>query len=181
VNIYTPYSNCDDYDRFYPLDQQSSFDILERFLNFGKYQNIEEKSDWTPLEVGIESLNTKRGDFFSVVARTFACNEKAWKILAPLINNNVQLLPLKCNEGSYNILKVTNIVDCLDYSKADVFRFQQTGKVLGIRKYAFKEDLIQSQHFFAIPEKKFGILVSQEFKDLVEKNNLEGLNFEQVT
>ena len=157
-----------------------SFDILNRFLNFGKYQEIEEKSAWIPLEVKIESYDTKRGDFFSVIAHIFACNQKSWDILAPLISDSVQLLPLRCDQDNFNILKVINIIDCLDYSKADVFRSQETGRILGIRKYAFKEQLIRNQHFFAIPEKKFGILVSQAFKDLVEQNQLEGLSFKRV-
>ena len=180
MNIYIPQPNCDDYDSFYRLDQEQSFDILNRFLNLGKYQQIEEKSAWIPLEVKIESYDTKRGDFFSVIAGVFACNQKAWDILAPLIKDSVQLLPLRCDQGNFNILKVINIIDCLDYSKANLFRFQETGRVLGIRKYAFKEQLIRNQHFFAIPEQKFGILVSQTFKDLVEKNQLEGLTFKQV-
>jgi hypothetical protein len=154
--------------------------ILQRFLNMGKYQDIEENSAWNPLEVRIESFGTKRGDFFSIIARKFACNQETWEILTPLIKNDVQLLPLKSDDGDFSILKVINIVDCLDHSKADIFRSPETGKVLRVRKYAFKEELIQKQHFFAIPESKFGILVSQSFKDLVEKNNLKGLNFEQI-
>jgi hypothetical protein len=180
MNIYVPYSNSDEYDCFYPLDQQGSHDILQRFLNLGKYQNIEELSEWKPLPVGIESLGTKRGDFLTVIAYSFACNKGAWKVLEPLIGDSVELLPLECSEGEFNLLKVINIIDCLDYSKADVFRFQETGRVLHVRKYAFKEDLIRDRHFFAIPEKKYGILVSQSFKDLVEQNQLKGLTFKQV-
>lgn len=180
MNIYTPFPDCDNYDSLYRLDQEKSFDILQRFLNMGKYQDVEESSIWTPLEVRIESLNTKRGDFFSIIARKFASTQKAWNILAPLIENNVQLLPLKSDDGDFNILKVINTIDCLDHTKADIFRSPETNRVLRIRKYVFKTELIQNQHFFSIPESKFGILVSQSFKDLVEQNNLKGLKFEQV-
>ena len=76
MNIYSPRPNCDDYDSFYRLDQEQSFDILNRFLNFGKYQEIEEKSAWIPLEVKIESYDTKRGDFFSVIAGVFRSEER---------------------------------------------------------------------------------------------------------
>ncbi|MBN3881457.1 MAG: hypothetical protein HWQ44_00315 [Nostoc sp. JL34] len=180
MNIYIPIPDSDNYDGFYYLDQEKSHDILSRFLNFSVYQDIEEKSEWIPLPVGIESFDTKRGDFLGVVAWTFACNNRAWKILEPLIGDSVKLLPLQCDEGEFNILKVINIIDCLDRSKADLFIFEETGRVLGIEKYAFKEELIQDQHFFAIPECKFVILVSQKFKDLVEQHQLEGLNFKQV-
>jgi hypothetical protein len=181
MNVYIPYPNCDDYDCFYPLDQSSSHDILNRFLNFGKYQNIEEQSEWIPLPVGIESLGTKRGDFLAVIAYSFACNKKTYSILESLIGNSVELLPLLCADGEFSILKVTNIIDCLDHTNIDALISKESGRILHIRKYAFKEDMIKNQHFFSIPEKKFGILVSQEFKDLVEKNKLEGLSFKSVT
>ncbi|BCL36436.1 imm11 family protein [Nostoc sp. MS1] len=180
MNIYIPIPDSDNYDGFYYLDQENSHDILSRFLNFAMYQDIEEKSEWIPLPVGIESFGTKRGDFLGVVAWTFACNNRAWKILEPLIGNSVKLLPLQCDEGEFNILKVINIIDCLDYSRADLFIFEETGRVLRIEKYAFKEELIQDQHFFAVPECKFGILVSQKFKDVVDQHQLKGLKFKQV-
>jgi hypothetical protein len=180
MNIYVPVPNSDDYDCFCWPDQPELQNTLERFLNFGKYQNIEEPSQWTPLKVEIESFGTKRGDFLGVIAYSFACNPKAWKVLEPLIGSSTELLPLKCEEGEFSLLKVVNVIDCLDYSKADVLRSPETNRVLSIKKYAFKEDLIMDQHFFALPERKFGILVSQTFKDLVERNQLEGLMFKQV-
>ncbi|MEH1824162.1 MAG: DUF1629 domain-containing protein [Nostoc sp.] len=180
MNIYIPIPDSDNYDGFYPLNQEYAHGILSRFLNFAMYQDIEEKSEWIPLPVGIKPFSTKRGDFLGVVAWTFACNNKAWKILEPLIGDSVKLLPLQCDEGEFNILKVINIIDCLDRSKADLFIFEETGRVLRIEKHAFKEELIQDQHFFAVPECKFGILVSQKFKDLVEESQLKGLKFKQV-
>lgn len=180
MNIYIPVPDCDNYDSFCRFEQEQSHDILQRFLNTGKYQEIEERSTWIPMNVGFESCGTKRGDFFSVFARAFACNSKAWNILEPLISDSVKTLPLECDSKEFNLLKVTNIIDCLDYSKADVFRFQKTGRVLGIRKHAFKEELIMNQHFFAIPEIRFESLVSETFKNVVEQNKLEGLIFEQV-
>ncbi|WP_442939387.1 imm11 family protein [Nostoc sp.] len=78
------------------------------------------------------------------------------------------------------MLKVINIIDCLDRSKADLFISETSGRVLRIEKHAFKEELIQYQHFFVVPECKFGILVSQKFKDLVEESQLKGLKFKRV-
>ncbi|MEH2113200.1 hypothetical protein [Nostoc sp.] len=70
---------------------QSTVFWVKRFLNMAMYQDIEEKSEWIPLPVGFESFGTKRGDFLGVVAWTFACNNKAWKILEPLIGDSVKL------------------------------------------------------------------------------------------
>jgi hypothetical protein len=179
MKIYHPYPDTDNYDRFYPSNLVEGSNILSRFLNTGKYQNIEEESDWKPLSVEVQSLNTKRGVFSGIDAQHITCNSRAWEVLEPLISSSVKLFPIDYKGDIYYLLKVINIIDCLDYDKADVFRFE-TGKVLGINKYAFQESLIQNQHFFALPEIKFNILVSQEFKDCIEQNGLEGLLFEQV-
>jgi hypothetical protein len=180
MKIYHPYPDTDNYDRFYPSNLIDGVDVLSRFLNTGKYQNIEEKSEWEPLPVEVQSLDTKRGAFLGIVAHHLVCNSHAWKILEPLIGSNVKLFPIEYTKYSYYLLKVINIIDCLDYTKADVLR-SETGRVLGVNKYAFQENLIKTEHFFALPEIKFDILVSQEFKDCVEQNGLEGLLFEQVS
>lgn len=179
MNIYHPYPNSDQYNRFYPLNLVEGADKLSRFLNTGKYQNIEEKSNWHPLPVEIQSLNTKRGDFLGIVAHHITCNSRALEILKSLIGNSVKPFPFEYNGDAYFLLKVINIIDCLDYTRADVLRSQE-GRVLGINKYAFKEESIENKHFFALTEIKFDILVSQTFKDYVEQNELEGLLFEQV-
>ena len=181
MNIYHPYPNSDSYDRFYPLNLVKGSDTIARFLNTGKYQKIEEKNDWKPLPVEVQSLDTKRGDFLGLVAHHFTCNDRAWKILEPLIKHSVKLFPIKYRDKTYYLLKAINIIDCLDYVNADVLRSQETGRVLGVNKYAFKETLIQNEHLFALPEMKFDIIVSQEFKDSVEKSGLEGLLFQQLT
>jgi hypothetical protein len=180
MNIYHPYPNSDSYDRFYPLNLAKDLDTIARFLNTGKYQEIEEKNDWEPLPVEVQSLDTKRGDFLGIVAHHFTCNDRAWKILEPLIKQNVKLFPIGYKQQNYFLIKVINIIDCLDYTRADVLRCPETERVLGINKYAFKEDLIQNEHLFALPEMRFDILASQEFKDSVEKNGLEGLLFRQL-
>jgi hypothetical protein len=180
MNIYCPYPDVDNYDSFYPENMKEGTEILNRFLNLGKYQNIEEKGEWKPLPVHVNSVGTKRGDFLGIGARQFTCNGRGWKILEPLIGRSVKTFSVKYNQSEYSIIKATNIIDCLDYSKSDVFRYQEIGRVLWVNKYVFREELIKGEHLFAIPEIKFNILVSQEFKDCVEKNDLEGLLFQQV-
>ena len=181
MNIYLPYPNVDSYDSIHPVNMREGHDYLDRFLNHGKYQNINEESEYIPVQSCIHSFETKRGNFLGAGGNTLACDIHTWNILQPIVEDRVKLFPLNCGDKEYIILKVTNIIDCLDYSKADVFRFQETGRVLHINKYAFKKELIRGEHLFAIPEKKFGILVSQEFKNYVEKHDLKGLLFQQVS
>jgi hypothetical protein len=179
MNIYRPYPS-DLYDSFYLIDTNKKDDIIDRFLNRGKYQNVEERGEWPDINVEIESLGTKRGDFFGISACSIICNMNAWKVLKPLIDNSVKLLPIIYKDDTYFLLKATNIVDCLDYTRASILRSPKTGRVLGVNKYAFKESCIKDENFFVIPEIKFDILVSQKFKDCVEQNRLEGLLFQQL-
>jgi hypothetical protein len=105
--------------------------------------------------------------------------DKAWQILAPLLQDYVKLLPLQCESGNYIILK-PQIIDCLDRSLTVIKRFDDSDHVMHVVSYAFKTEIIKDKHFFTIPEAFAYNFVSQTFKDCVEANGLEGLIFRKI-
>jgi hypothetical protein len=175
VNIYYPVPNSDIYDCL-NFSNTKDWRILDHFLGYQQYD--EAPKTWKPISVEIE-LRGKSGEFPSLLGHTLVFSEKAWKILQSLIKESVELLPLTCNSSNYNVIKVINVVDCLDYSRANVKRFQSSGRVMHIVSYAFKDEHIENRNIFQLPEPK-NVLVSQAFKDCVENEGLEGLIFRQV-
>ncbi|WP_407712696.1 imm11 family protein [Clostridium sporogenes] len=76
---------------------------------------------------------------------------------------------------------VTNVKDCVDYEKAGVKRFKESDKILRFIKYAFKPESIKNEHIFKISEySNVSVLVSNEFKNLVESSGLKGFLFIEV-
>jgi hypothetical protein len=177
MNIYQVYHDCDVYDSLYFINEDDD-DFLDRFFGFTIYQNQPNRPTWKPLVVEFER-EEKRTEFPNLSGR-FACSDKAWQIIAPLINNHVELLPLQCELGNYYIVK-TERIDCLDYSRAVVERFDDSERVMEVVSYAFKEDCLKDKHLFTIPEEFATNFVSQTFKDCIEANGLEGLIFRQIT
>ena len=134
---------------------------------------------WFPVPVRIFRAE-KSGDFPSLLSHVPIFSERALQILMPLISNSFEALPLKCDFGKFYAANVLDVVDCLDHSLANIERFS-SGRIMAIKRYAFKEGCIQGKHIFKIPETAGqDVLVSDKFKSLIEENSLLGLHFKQV-
>jgi hypothetical protein len=178
MNLYYPLPDSDTYDCLNAVNSEY-FKLLMYFMGYPAYQHYEGMpSSWKPIPVEIERRE-KSGHFPSLSGHPLVVSEEARKILQPLIGGSVQFLPLICSSGNYAVLKVVDVVDCLDYTRAVVSRFRSSGRVMSIKSYAFKEGCIGDRAIFQLPELNT-VLVSQRFKDCVDANGLEGLIFRQV-
>jgi hypothetical protein len=186
MNIYLPYPEIDDYDYFGFENREKVKEMLKDFFAYREDPSISMNRVWKPFSVKLNPPDSsrgnifRRGDFLGISARNIVCSPQTWEILKPLIGQHVQLLEITYNNDVFYILKVTTIIDCLDYSKAEVLRSSQTGRVLYVTKYAFKEELIQDNVLFVIPEMKSCKIATQAFKDYIEKHDLQGLGFQQI-
>lgn len=177
MNIYQPFHNSDIYDSLYCIND-NDYRIIKHFLGHGLYKHYEQAPPfWQLIPVSIEKMH-KRCDFPGL-SIALVCNHKAWQILEPLIKNSVELLPLQCDSGEYSIIKVIDVADCLDYSRAVVKRFDN-GRVMHVVAYAFKDGCIGDRIIFKLPECGTRVFVSQAFKDCIESHGLKGLFFKQV-
>jgi hypothetical protein len=92
----------------------------------------------------------------------------------------VEFLPFETPVGPYYGLHV-QYVDCLDISLAEVIRFQSSGRIIEVTKYAFYWEKPEGVHIFRLPELGLSrLFVSDEFKQVVEENGLTGLLFYPV-
>lgn len=174
MKIYEIVPDPDVYDSLYYVND-NDYRIVDHFLGYRPYDKAPET--WKPIPVAIEKMD-KQGEFPSLsTARVFS--SKALQILKPLIEKSVEFLPLQCDLGEFVMLKPTSI-DCLDYERAKVKRFSSSDRVMNVLSYAFKSGSINDKNIFKIPEARARVFVSQEFKDYVEKNNLEGLIFREI-
>lgn len=100
--------------------------------------------------------------------------------LKPLIGDSIEILPINVAEKDYKIINVIKVLDCIDYDNAEVKRLP-SGGVLRFLKYAFQKDVVENEHIFRIKEKPGSrLFVSDDFKKVVEENNLTGFKFELV-
>lgn len=128
-----------------------------------------------------DEIDKPIGDVFSVEVSSFILNEKSYKILYPYIKNEVQIFKIKSENDKLYVVNITNIIDCLDYDKSEIKRFPSSDRVMRIIKYVFKIEKLKNATIFKLPENPKGIsYVTEEFKKVVEENNIKGFKFKEL-
>jgi len=107
-------------------------------------------------------------------------SEKALKQLVALIQDEVEILPTIFDEGNFFIINILGVLDCIDYDKSEYKTFS-SGRIMRFEKFEFIEKAIQNKHIFRLKDLPLSYpYVSDQFKNIVEKNNLQGFKFELV-
>lgn len=170
MNVYKLIQDSDTYDSLL-----ASREARQRLDEFGKPQ----AQSWEPLPVDVYSVG-RSGDFPSLRRDVPVFSEGAWQVLRPLIELSVEALPLIGTKDSYLAINVLDIADCLDHSRAKI-SLLPSGGVMSVDKYVFKDGCLNNRHIFKLPETAVQeVLVSEEFKQLVERSGLKGLMFRKV-
>jgi hypothetical protein len=135
-------------------------------------------SPWTPpmMEVWREK---RRGDFLSIALSVPVMTREAWRIIAPLVQDDVEPLELRSSDGEFLLLNVTRVVDCLDEARSRVTRFT-SGKVMRIESFAFTNAVPHERGLFRIPQLRSDTFVTERFRSLVETARLTGLLFKPL-
>lgn len=122
--------------------------------------------------------NLKLGDASGM--ETLIISQKALKVLKPIIENDVEILPVNFQDkekGKYHVINVTALLDCLDLENCDLKLFDD-GSVMHIRKYSFFTDKIEGHNIFKTEKaSQSRIFVTDEFYNAVIDNDLSSFNF----
>ncbi len=122
-----------------------------------------------------DAHNPEGGDFPVFKAGMLTCSRRALVALSPLLEDHVEILPLKCQGYDYSLLNVLTIVDCVDYSRTEAGTWAGGAKRIRGMPY-FLPGCVPDVSMFKIQELG-GIFVSDEFKQVVERHDLVGLRF----
>ena len=173
MNIYLMSSNIDVYDCLV-LANSDQWEVFDQFNG----QSILDR----PPRVDVHYFKCERpGNFPYLASHVPVFNERALKILQPLIFQNVEILQLESGSDTLYAINVLKVVDCLDYEKSEIEWFPE-GNIMLVDRYVFKKDCAKGEHIFKIRKAELkDVLVSEEFKKLVESNGLEGLIFKPIS
>lgn len=166
----------DKYDNLKPEKEWS----IEKIQSFdGRKQSV----IWTPVKVVRLEPEKKLGlsdapGFYSHIP---VFSKKAKDILEDCIFDSVELLPMINEEKEYWAVNITKILDCINYEKSIYKTFPDGKRILRFEKYFFNEKKLVNENIFKIKDKPLAAaFVSDEFKDIVEFNNLTGFKFNLV-
>ncbi len=122
-----------------------------------------------------------RGDFPSFFAIGVVFSDKALQVLWPLIEDSVQVIPLQCEEGRFDLIHVSDVVDCLDLERSVVDYILGGDLISHVEHYEFKDlELLEGKGIFTIQGLRASTFVTDAFKALVEENDLRGLLWEPL-
>ncbi|AIQ60658.1 imm11 family protein [Paenibacillus borealis] len=135
---------------------------------------------WTP---PILYTNNKRkyNDFPRYLTGHPIISEKVKNILFPIIAEEIECLPLAHPELKLFMLNITNVIDCVDYSRS-VIKLTGKGNFARFIKQVFDFSKIpEKTYMFKIKETAIiQVFVTDKFKELVELHGLKGLDFSEV-
>ena len=159
---------------------------------------VPELESWEPQQVWYHPLDFREdkavANFPSWSATNPVCDAETRKIISGLIGDHVEFLPLIFHKGAhpksfttaalddeYYAINVLTTLDCLDYDRSEFIYFKSTGGIRSVRNRVFKPDCIGDAPIFKLPIlNRVTTYVTDSFKQLVDANNLTGLEFRKV-
>ena len=178
TSVWAIMHNIDDYKYL------SAYD--ERYCTFPRRDGTSELATWEPQHLTYESYEEEDNHLglcnFPAWCGRSACDLKAKEIIGTLTADDVEFLPLFVPEIShtrYFAIHVLTTLDCLDNERSEFGYFGDLR--MRIDKYEFKPDCIGDTPIFKLPIfNRNSTYVTDSFKQLVEDNDLTGLEFRKV-
>lgn len=163
----------DKFDNLVPINELS-LDEIHSFDGSSK------KEQWTPIKVKkMENKELSNAPGFYSHIPVF--DKVTIEIVRDLIKNSVEILPLLCFEGEFYAINVTEVLDGINYNKAQFKTFRDGKRIMRFIKYEFLKSVITGKHIFKIVDEPLRRpFVSDEFKKRIIDNNLRGFKFELV-
>lgn len=165
-----------EYNFIIPVDSKDWLTLLHAFKNTPVIDT------WTPIPVRITRFKDKAaGDFFPLPASLpIVVNNKALKVLLPLLAEQVEVLPLNCKRRKLSILNPLHTIQCVDIVRSDVVQIAE-GNIVLIKSLYFEPGCIDNLHIFRTSLMVGAIFVSDEYKRLVESHSLRGTVFTRAS
>jgi hypothetical protein len=141
-------------------------------------------AEWVPLRMQLIGMDEGRplseSDSPWLGSHALIFRPKAIQALGPMLSDHGELLPLQCPTAEVSIFNPTRVVDVLDEAASQVLRFK-SGKIMGVRKYAFRPEPLDGVHAFKIPNLRVSpTFVSESFVATWRSAGLRGLEFRLV-
>lgn len=135
---------------------------------------------WEPIAVkAIEVIQFS--DFPGLSSGAPVMSGKAVNALSELMGSNVEILPLCYIQGKYYVINVTEVLDCINYDKAEYKLFSSSNRIMRFIKYSFKECIIKDKHIFKIVDEPHRRpFVSDKFRQIVLDEGLTGFDFKLI-
>jgi Immunity protein family (Imm11) len=163
----------DEFDNLVPVEEIS----LDEIQSFNGSSKIEL---WKPIivkKMEEKELSNAPG-FYSHIP---VFDKVTLDVVKDLIKDSAEALPLLCDEGEFYAINVIEVLDCINYDKAQFKTFRDGKRIMRFIKYEFTKNVVNGKHIFKIVDEPLRRpFVSNEFRQRVIDCNLKGFKFELV-
>jgi hypothetical protein len=135
---------------------------------------------WRTVEISAADADDSTARFgdYTLLGTIPVFSLRALEVLAPVLKENGEVLPLRYRRGEFLAYNVTRVLDALNEEESLIERFPSSGRVMSISRYVFLDDFVQDAWIFKIPQQpRAFVFVTQRFVDLVEQSRLTGFEF----
>lgn len=165
--------------------------VVEKDLEFFKFDCESRLPSWNSLEVYIHNPKTQPKDFYSMPSGILVCNQRVLDVCLDLFEMAGEILPIQVERSGLE-LYILNVLQCenvLDYERT-IWDYYPSGRKGRILDYKFIKSRIGNEStIFKIPETdSIDIFCFADVKDredefyyIYHDNNLTGLIFEEIT
>ncbi|MDS0527698.1 hypothetical protein NNC19_18575 [Clostridium sp. SHJSY1] len=170
--------NVNDFLTFFLKDEDKE-NFIEEKLSRGNLIN-----EWEGLELIKNDADKPIGDCSHswTNGSNFLFSERAKEIINENFGEYIQLLPMIYEDKNFYIDNILNTVDCVDLDKSDL-KIIMGKYIVDVYKYVLKENAKEFPIFkIYLDGVKVTVdtFVNDEFKKVIEDNNLEGFKFTEV-
>ncbi|MGQ8873814.1 imm11 family protein [Paenibacillus sp. TSA_86.1] len=162
-------------------DSCMEINYIDRKHELGSDFNGDIKGEiWTPTKVKTVSKK-KYNDFPRLFPGVPIIKKYIKEVFEPYITNDVEFLPLFHDDFELYVLNITNVLDCVDWTRSDV-RTYSDGEWADFNKLVFDFSKIPDDtYMFKIKETAtVQVFVTDLFKSVVDEHKFKGLNFSVV-
>ena len=168
--------------RYQRLEPVNKDDFLNASKNGWAFDGTSHADDWEPLEMFVREPMLDRPDVWQI-AGSFAFEDHAADIVQLCLDQTSEQFKLPFEDRILIVPNVTYVIDCLDKHQSD---YDEELPHM-ISEYSFHEDRLDFS-LFKIPETRMSELLTvegvsspdEEFKPLIEKHGLKGLQFQEI-
>lgn len=166
----------DQYDNLVPTNQMSIEEIKS-------YDGRIKAKSWNDMQVTRmepeKKLKLSNAPGFYAHIPVF--DKKSIETLHNFLDETIEVLKLKCEDGDYYLINILNVLDCIDYEKSIFKTFKDEKRIMRFIKYHFKKDCIDGYDLFKIKDEPLGNpFVTDAFRSAVIDAKLTGFKFKLV-
>ena len=169
-------------DAFQSLEPANMDAYLRARKSSWRYDGVPVADSWQPLEMYVRRPTLKKPDIWGV-ANTLAFEPEAAAVLQLCLDQSAEQLKLPFEGRELIVINITYVLECLNKVASEY----DPDLPHMIDEYVFHQDRLDYS-LFKIPETRMSEILTveglasseDEFKPLIEKNNLNGIHFRKL-